>query len=280
MKCLPVSSSRDRGNSRDSAAFTLLDLVTLIAVLVVLAVLVLPALARTQPDSRAFQCLNNLSQMSRAWRMYADDNNDLLLASLPFVTSQKRALWVSGGLDFNPANPSNWDVNQDLAKSPILPYLGKNAYASWKCPADLSAVTVGGKTLSPVRSISMNEAFGSGNWLPSPTYRIYGKGAQIGNPSQTFVFTDEHPDSINDGNLSVQMAPPGAATAQIIDYPASYHDGACGISFADGHSESHKWIGLKIKPPARYNNTLPLNVPAGDSVSDVIWLSGVTSVRN
>ena len=123
----------------------MLDLLTVIAVLVALAVLILPALARTRPDSRTFQCLNNLSQMSRAWRMYADDNNDLLLASETVTPSQNRPLWVSGGLDFNAGNASNWDVNQDIAKSPILPYLGKNAYASWRCPADLSAVTVGGK---------------------------------------------------------------------------------------------------------------------------------------
>ena len=280
MKTSPISTSPGRCNNPDAAAFTLLDLLTVVAVLVVLALLVLPALARTQPDSRAFQCLNNLSQMSRAWRMYADDNNDLLLASLQdnSITAQKRTNWCTGNLDFSGA-PSNWNVEQDIAKSPLMPYIGKNSFAIWKCPADLATVPVGGKRLPRVRSISMNEAFSFGGWLPSSTYRVYGKTAQIGNPSQTFVFTDEHPDSINDGNLSVQMAPPGAATAQIIDFPASYHDGACGMSFADGHSENHKWIGLKIKPPVTYTGTMPLNVPAGDSVPDVIWLSGVTTVR-
>ncbi len=247
----------------------------MIAVLVVLAVLVLPAIARTQPDSRAFQCLNNLSQMSRAWRMYADDYNDLLLASLPVAAPQKRALWVSGGLDFNAANPSNWNVNQDLAKSPIQPYLGKNVYTAWRCPADQAAVTVGGKRLPRVRSFSMSQAFDSGSWLPSPPYRVYGKGAEIVKPAKTWVFMDEHPDGINDGAFALVMM-----SAQIVDFPASSHDGACGMSFADGHTEMHKWIGLKIKPPVLYTGLLALNVPAGDSVPDVIWLSGVTTVGN
>ena len=48
----------------------------------------------------------------------------------------------------------------------------------------------------------MNAAFDYGSWLPSPPYRVYAKSAQIVNPSQTFVFTDEHPDSINDGSLA------------------------------------------------------------------------------
>ena len=89
---------------------------------------------------------------------------------------------------------------------------------------------------------------------------------------------DEHPDSINDAACAVKMAKFGATSAQIIDFPASYHNGACGLSFADGHSEIHKWIGSKIKAPVKYNDYLALNVSAGDSVNDIIWWSDVTTV--
>ena len=76
----------------------------------------------------------------------------------------------------------------------------------------------------------------------------------------------------------MQMASPTARNAQIIDFPASYHNGACGFSFADGHAEIHKWIGSKIKAPASYTGTMSLNVDAGDSVEDIKWLSSVTTV--
>jgi len=33
------------------------------------------------------------------------------------------------------------------------------------------------------------------------------------------------------------------------DLPASYHGGACGISFADGHSEIHRWLEDSTQPP-------------------------------
>ena len=109
-------------------------------------------------------------------------------------------------------------------------------------------------------------------------YRQFIKSSDFTKPTDTFVLVDEHPDSINDAACAVQIAKPAATTAQIIDFPASYHNGACGLSFADGHSEIHKWQGSTIKARATYNGSLALNVSAGDSVKDVIWWSENTTV--
>jgi prepilin-type processing-associated H-X9-DG protein len=35
----------------------------------------------------------------------------------------------------------------------------------------------------------------------------------------------------------------------IVDFPGSYHGGACGFAFADGHSEIHKWLDRRTTPP-------------------------------
>ena len=89
------------------------------------------------------------------------------------------------------------------------------------------------------------------------------------------------PDSINDGAFAVQIAVASrgvVSSARIIDFPASYHNGACGFSFADGHSEIHKWIGKTIKAPVYYTGSMALNVDAGDSIADVVWMSSVTTV--
>ena len=56
-------------------------------------------------------------------------------------------------------------------------------------------------------------------------------------PVNLWVFVDEHPDSINDGWLTDSW-PGGGGWG---DLPASYHAGACGLGFADGHAEIHKW---------------------------------------
>lgn len=115
-------------------------------------------------------------------------------------------------------------------------------------------------------------------------YRTYGKTSamSVPGPSMLWVFVDEHPNSINDAGFAVQMAATGPSS-KIIDYPASYHNGACGFSFADGHAEIHRWLGKTIQPPvvngggANLGNGLSGN-NAGDSAPDIQWLQEHTTV--
>ena len=57
----------------------------------------------------------------------------------------------------------------------------------------------------------------------------------------------------------------------IVDYPASYHGGAGGFSFVDGHSEIHKWVDARTKPVLRKGVEIPLNVPSPNN-QDVLWM--------
>lgn len=59
-------------------------------------------------------------------------------------------------------------------------------------------------------------------------------------PSELWVLAEEHPNAINDAAMSVEM-PSSAASTRFSGVPTKYHNGACAFSFADGHSEIHKW---------------------------------------
>jgi prepilin-type N-terminal cleavage/methylation domain-containing protein/prepilin-type processing-associated H-X9-DG protein len=260
--------------------FTLIELLVVIAIIAILAGMLLPALSKAKSKTKGITCMNNGRQMTLAWQMYAMDEQELLIKSLDNAgtpENNRRALLVRGNLDYS-SSRDNWDPTNTTALSPLQKYNG-NSLEIWKCPSDIGMVTgPGGKKMPRVRSQSMSQVFDYGSWLPASKYKVYSRLANIDVPTQTWVMIDEHPDSINDAACAVQMAEPGAKTAQIIDFPASYHNGAAGLNFADGHAEIRRWKGNKIKAPVRYNSSLALNVPAGDSLQDILWWSRNTTI--
>jgi len=265
--------------------FTLIELLVVIAIIAILAAMLLPALSRAKTKAQAISCLNNGRQMTLAWRLYSDDNHDGLVADQNGVPG--RPAWINSAdwLNFTAA-PYNWDINVDVLNSPLWPFLKSPSVL--KCPADRS-LAVGHPR---VRSISMSQVFGTGYWLPADHWQTYSKLTQIARPTQTWVFMDEHPDSINDGAFAVRCDNAGAPSGQIVDWPSNLHSGASGLSFADGHSEIHKWRGYSsgssvipqgwANAPVKYNGYInaynQFGVPAGRTTADVAWLASVTTV--
>jgi prepilin-type N-terminal cleavage/methylation domain-containing protein/prepilin-type processing-associated H-X9-DG protein len=280
--------TRTLQRASSSRGFTLIELLVVIAIIAILASMLLPALSKSKVKAQGIQCMNNNKQMALAWRLYADDNEELLMKSLdnPAVPdNNKRGLFVTGSLNYTPGNPSNYDPNQDIAKSPLQKYTGGN-FQIWQCPSDKTQVRNAANQLVPrVRSQSMSQVFDFGMWMPNPPWRVYSRSSHNVNPSETWVMIDEHPDSINDAAFGVQMmnydlptfiAP---ATATWVDLPASYHNGAAGLSFADGHSEIHRWLGAGTKQPVRKTEQNQIAVSDPGSIRDLIWISRNTTVR-
>ncbi|MEI2726232.1 MAG: hypothetical protein V9H26_22780 [Verrucomicrobiota bacterium] len=183
------------------------------------------------------------------------------------------------------ASASVQDVSNTNTAWVLSGVLGKytgGTVGAYKCPADnfLSPVQRTAGFSQRNRSLSMNSAFGRFsivNTASDPTfqgknwgfteYKQWLKLSQVPRPAKTWLMIDEQPDSINDGYF---INNPAATAWQ--DIPASYHNGACGFSFADGHSEIKKWKSATSKyTTVRYTSDPPrMNFDAAGR-DDLAW---------
>ena len=269
---LPPPSRAERISPR---AFTLVDLLAVLAVLALCATMLAPALARTRSDSRAFQCLNNHAQLTRAWRLYAADNNDTLAYnSLSGSINPSQPTWAPGYMDWSATSTdiTNTAYLTDPRYSILAPYTRRDARL-FKCPADtfLSAGQRSRWWQARVRSVSVNVYAATGFTAGGPTDSAYVQVTKLTgllnpSPSETWVSLDEHPESINNGGF---YAP---RIGYWIDLPASYHEGGVGVGFADGHTEMHRWQTSVLNVPVDFSYVGFPGKVVSSTDPDVAWL--------
>jgi prepilin-type N-terminal cleavage/methylation domain-containing protein/prepilin-type processing-associated H-X9-DG protein len=250
--------------NRPTQGFTLIELLVVIAIIAILAAMLLPALAKSKSKAQGIMCLSNLKQLQICWTMYSADNSDKIV---PNGDGANYTGWIGGQFSVNPTDGTN--VNLIKAPTGFL-WSYNQSLGIYKCPADKSVAKLNNVVLGPrVRSISMNGNMNGNSWYTKDTlttYFTFRKISQIvrPSPSQAFVFLDENPTTLDDGYFLVVFD-------SIIwgNDPGIYHNGACGFSFADGHSEIRKWVDP---------DTLAANKPASPKgPRDVPWIQLRTS---
>jgi len=275
----------------------LIELLVVIAIIAILAAMLLPALGKAKTKAQGISCMNNTKQLMLANHMYQADNRDTLPMAFhggytPGVNDQNKP-WVTGWLDWGTGTDNtNVIYLLDPRYAILAQYFGKQKNI-YKCPADIyvSGAQRARGYQERVRSISGNIYVGKGNgWASGPGYsaggpnnlQIYRGAAKasdlvIPGAAQTWVYMDEHPDSINDAGA---FAPNNATN--IPDAPATYHNNAAGFAMADGHSEIHKWRGPLMTKPRTMGGLSGVNFRAQNNFGtvrgdpDLWWYSFVS----
>jgi len=292
------------GDFKARLAFTLLELLVVIAIIAILAAFLLPALSAAKQRAQGVLCLNNGKQMMLAVLMYTGDNQDFFPPNPDDGNTLPGYNWCSGEAGINQPQEFDTDILRDPTRSLLISYLSGNVNL-FRCPTDRrqgvydgSNPAYFGQVMPAARSFSMSQAVGTidpgfdaapGNHSGAPTlpvngpwlnnqddhrrnspWHTFGKSSdnRAPGPSMLWVLIDENPAGLNDAAFAFGMAAPAW-----FDLPGTYHNWGCGFAFADGHSETHRWLYHRAMQGG--------GTPISDSleIQDWSWMAARTSAQ-
>ena len=227
---------RDRSPVAAPRAFTLIELLVVIAIIAILAAMLLPALGRAKSRAQTIACMSNTKQLQLAYELYSTDNvNRLMDNSVAGVSSPGAQAWIQGNvqeyLSDYPEHPS---------KGVLWPY--NKSLGIYRCPSSRAFLQGVGRSVT----VPHNRSYSVSVWLGSnltPPDLIAQKSSVIRFPSRTSVFLEENQISIDNGAIGFNRT----NVAGVWNLPSNRHNNSCNLSFMDGHTETFRWRGARLK---------------------------------
>jgi len=234
---------------KSPGAFTLIELLVVIAVIALLLALLIPVLRSAKEQGQRAVCLSNLRQLTLAWIMYAEDNDENIVNGRAYGPAWD--IWGPPWVDqsgFSASDPNNMN-----SRGALWAYTRDTGV--YRCPR--------GKPNQPVTYAIVCAANGKS---PDETRESFFNSKRIGrtvlwlrklsdivspSPGQRAIFVDYGDNPYPAFN--VQYAYPGWSLAGGI--PLVDHKQGITLSMADGHVEYWKWRGAETMD--LINATLP-----------------------
>jgi prepilin-type N-terminal cleavage/methylation domain-containing protein len=210
-------------------AFTLIELLVVIAIIAVLMGILMPSLQRARDKGKQIQCISNVKNLTLAWIMFANDNDDKLVGAM--INDSENA-WAHPV----PSNASGVEeeIEYAIRKGALFPYISKSVKV-YRCPADRR---MNDARQTAYRSYSIANGANGENWPGPPrNHTPARKLSEIKNAVTKYVFLEDiDPRGSNVGSWQMNFNPPG-----FIDPVAMWHKRQTTLGFADGHADAKVW---------------------------------------
>ena len=251
--------------------FTLIELLVVIAIIALLLAVLGPSLRLAKETATAAVCLSNLYGLTKAWHLYAGENDDIVVGGGTGSSADPYNDWAPYGLE---ADATNLDgKEQAIMTGALFPY--SESTGVYHCPSDrryLKPSESNNKPLGGYRSYSivggLRGVAEDGGWDIIPHKKI----TTIKSPGDKYVFVSEADGrGSNMGSWVLYPKTSSRPDGEWVDPLTIWHNGRSTLGYADGHAEKHVWIDQSTYDMSE-NQTFYQNVYSTDTGDDLKYM--------